>query len=66
MSDFYQRIYINGVEMINATATGIYSYTAPQIVINGMGQFLYELILYNYDMMDIDIERSAQSQIDAF
>lgn len=62
----YQRIYINGIEKSNNTNSYIYQYSYPNLVLNGVGKFVYEVLLYNYDMMQLDFERSAQDQLATF
>jgi len=62
----YQRIYVNGLEKTNATQSTINQYTAVNLVINGIGKSFYEVLFYNYDMMDVDFERAAQDQLATF
>ena len=58
-SSAYQRLYVNGLERTNATYTNINQYASPNLVLNGVGKFFYEFVMYNYDMMSWDFERAA-------
>ena len=39
---------------------------SPNLVINGIGKSVYEVIMYNFDMLDLDFERAAQDQLATF
>ena len=41
-------------------------YSAPNLVLNGIGKAVYEVLLYNFDMLDLDFERAAQDQLATF
>ena len=62
MSNTYQRYFVNGFEKTNNTYATINPYNAIQISINGADRIVHELLLYNYDMVGYDFEKSAANQ----
>ena len=50
---------MDGIEKTNNTVSTINSYTSAQITVNGVDRAIYEIILYNYDIVGYGFESMA-------
>lgn len=62
MSSSLQTLYLDGINSRSNNVTLIQNYiNSVQLTVNGLDRPIYELLIYNYDMLNYDVEKIAQN-----